>query len=47
MKCCLPAVHAFAWKGLDETGNLASSGIYFYRINDGVTQVTKQMTLIK
>lgn len=39
--------HSVIWNGTDESENLVSSGVYLYRIENGVESITNQMMLIK
>lgn len=39
--------HTVEWNGRDEYGNLVASGVYFYRISNGNTSITKKMTLLR
>ena len=39
--------HSVVWNGLDESGNEAASGVYFYRLNGSDSQLVKRMTLLK
>ncbi len=40
-------VHSIVWDGRNEQGNVVSSGLFFYRIENGAEQVTKQMIFLK
>jgi len=39
--------HSVVWNGTNENGNVVSSGIYLYVINNGATRISKQMILLK
>jgi len=39
--------HNITWDGHDSAGNLASSGVYFYRLTAGKFSETKKMVLLK
>lgn len=39
--------HSFVWNGTDEAGNSVSSGIYYYKMSDSTTSVSKKMVLVK
>ncbi len=39
--------HSVIWNGRDNSGRLASSGVYFYRLVSGKTAHTKKMILLK
>ena len=40
-------IHRFSWEGVDQGGNEASSGIYFYRLSAIGQNVCKMMSLLK
>jgi len=40
-------VHRVVWDGQDATGRLAASGVYFYRLQTGNTNLTGKMVLAK
>jgi hypothetical protein len=42
-----PGTHTVTWKGVDNTGNPVSSGIYLYRISADNFHSAKKMMLIK
>jgi hypothetical protein len=42
-----PGQHQILWNGTTDAGNLAASGIYFYRINAGKFSDTKRMVMLK
>ncbi|MDO9578510.1 MAG: T9SS type A sorting domain-containing protein, partial [Candidatus Cloacimonadales bacterium] len=35
------------WNGTDDSGKAVSSGVYFYKIKSGDTEVSKKMLLLK
>jgi hypothetical protein len=39
--------HSIVWNSSDEQGNIVSSGIYYYRLSDGINTVIQKMTLLK
>jgi hypothetical protein len=39
--------HSIVWDGTDNTGNLISSGVYFYKLSDSERTEIKRMTLLK
>ena len=39
--------YSATWNGLDESGNDAASGVYFYRLNGADGELVKRMTLLK
>ncbi len=39
--------HSVSWNGKDDDGNELSSGIYFYRLSNGVNTVTGKMLMLK
>ena len=39
--------HNVTWDGTDDSGQLVSSGIYFYSLKAGDVRITKRMTLLK
>ncbi len=39
--------HTVAWKGTNDQGVAVSSGIYFYRLDDGERMATRSMLLVK
>jgi len=42
-----PGLHSIIWDGKDQFGRNVSSGIYFYRLETRVYQVTRKMLLIR
>ena len=42
-----PGFHQVSWDGTTDSGNMAASGIYFYRIKAGQYQATKRMLYLK
>lgn len=42
-----PGYHSVVWDGTGNTGERASSGVYYYRVTAGKYNVTKKMTLMK
>ena len=40
-------LHSVSWDGNKSDGYAAGSGMYFYRISDGISTITKSMILIK
>jgi len=43
----LPGVYSETWDGRNENGSQAASGVYLYRLRNGVHQQTAKMLLIK
>jgi photosystem II stability/assembly factor-like uncharacterized protein len=43
----LPGYSTFVWDGTDNEGSRVATGIYFYRLEAGSTQLTDKMVLIK
>jgi len=43
----MAGTHKLRWNGIDESGQSASTGIYFYTLTDGTTTVTKKMAFMK
>lgn len=39
--------HSLVWDGKDNAGNLVSSGVYFYRLSDGVSTQQRKMVMMK
>ncbi len=39
--------HAVTWNGRDDAGRMVSSGVYFYKLSSGTTQITKRMTFLQ
>lgn len=39
--------HSLVWNGMDDSGNLVSSGVYFYRLSDGSSTQQRKMVLMK
>ena len=39
--------HTTTWNGRDAAGNLISSGVYFYQLQAGNTQITQKMIMVK
>jgi len=39
--------HQVEWNGTDDTGKTVSSGLYFYKINSGRSELTRKMILMK
>ncbi len=46
-KTMLAGTHQVSWNGRNHNNNLASSGIYFYRLSSGNFNSTKKMVLLK
>lgn len=42
-----PGTYNVSWDGIDASGSRLASGIYFYQLKSGGTQVTRTMTLLK
>ena len=42
-----PGNHQFIWDGRDEHNKLVSSGVYFYKIDNGIITETKRMILMR
>jgi flagellar hook assembly protein FlgD len=42
-----PGRYSVIWDGSTNSGSLATSGVYFYRLSDGQTRLTGKMMLIK
>lgn len=40
-------VHSVVWNGTDNSGRTVASGVYFYRLETGSTQMTRKMMLLK
>ena len=44
----IPAgTHRIDWDGTDHQGKPAATGVYFYRLRTGQSEVTKKMLLLK
>ena len=43
----VPRNYSFAWDGRDMTGKLVPSGVYLYRLTDGMRSETKRMIMMK
>jgi hypothetical protein len=39
--------HSIIWNGLDDSGRSVSSGVYFYKLNNGTKTLTHRMMLMK
>jgi len=39
--------HSVTWDGLDNSGSIAESGIYFYKLQAGDESLTNKMILMK
>ena len=39
--------HAATWNGIDGSGKKADSGVYFYRLTTGGTQLVRRMVLMR
>jgi flagellar hook assembly protein FlgD len=39
--------HSVDWNGTDKNGNPVSSGVYFYRLNNGKTSQSRKMVLMR
>jgi len=39
--------HVVTWNGRDDAGRMVSSGVYFYKLHSGSTQITKRMTFLQ
>ena len=46
-KPCGPGTHEVVWKGTNENGEPAASGLYFFRLRSGKHQFTKKMVLLR
>ena len=42
-----PGVYSITWNGVDLNGNAVSSGIYFYRLENGTFGFTRKMLLLR
>jgi hypothetical protein len=42
-----PGRHALEWDGRDAAGNVAASGLYFYRLHTAGRTVTRKMVLLR
>ena len=42
-----PGYHSFKWNGKDNKGQMASSGVYFYRLTTDGKALTKKMLMLK
>jgi hypothetical protein len=40
-------LHSIEWNGIDESGNGAASGLYFYRLKAGKRAISKKMILLR
>ena len=43
----MPGRHKYVWNGINDSGNLVSTGIYFLQISAGPTSMIKKMLLLK
>jgi hypothetical protein len=39
--------HSVVWSGGNDSGKQAASGVYFYRLNDGIDSTTRKMVMVK
>jgi len=39
--------HRVAWDGRDQRGRVCSSGMYFYRLSSGQSELTRKLVLAK
>ena len=42
-----PGSHQVEWNGKDNAGNMVGSGVYYYRLQAGDSQITRKMMLLK
>jgi flagellar hook assembly protein FlgD len=42
-----PGHHSVVWGGINNSGEKASSGVYYHKVTAGKYTVTKKMTLMK
>jgi flagellar hook assembly protein FlgD len=40
-------LHSVDWNGLDSRGKAVSSGVYFYRLESGKTEISRKMVLLR
>lgn len=42
-----PGMHSVEWNGRDKSGSQVSSGVYFYILKAGKSQLSKKMVLLR